>query len=74
MRGRFLRKYYQVKIYNFWDAITQQRTDGALVRLVTSVYESENFSDADARLQDFLRYIVPLVDEYIPGKNIEEQS
>jgi exosortase D (VPLPA-CTERM-specific) len=74
MRGRVLQKYYQVKMYNFWDSVTKQRTDGALVRLVTPVYANENLSDADARLQDFIRDIMPLVDEYIPGKNIEEQS
>jgi exosortase D (VPLPA-CTERM-specific) len=73
MRGRVLQKYYQVKIYNFWDAVTKQRTDGALVRLVTPVYANEKLADADARLQNFLRDIVPVVEEYIPGKNIEER-
>jgi exosortase D (VPLPA-CTERM-specific) len=74
MRGRVLRKYYQVKIYNLWDAITKQRTDGALVRLVTPVYESENLSEADARLQDFLRVIVPVLNEFIPGRELHSSS
>jgi exosortase D (VPLPA-CTERM-specific) len=74
MRGRVLQKYYQVKFYNFWDSITIQRTDGALVRLITPVYENEDLSDADARLQKFLRDIVPMVEEYIPGRKLHSSS
>jgi EpsI family protein len=74
MRGRVLQKYYQVKFYNFWDSITIQRTDGALVRLITPVYENEDLSDADARLQNFLRDIVPVVEEYIPGRKLHSSS
>jgi exosortase D (VPLPA-CTERM-specific) len=74
MRGRVLQKYYLVKMYNFWDAITKQRTDGALVRLVTPLYEGENLADADARLQGFLRDIVPVVEAYIPGRELHSSS
>jgi EpsI family protein len=41
MRGRILTKLYQVKIANFWDALTRQRTDGALVRIITPIYRDE---------------------------------
>jgi EpsI family protein len=37
-RGRILTNAYQLKLYTFWDALTQQRTDGALVRVITPVY------------------------------------
>ena len=70
VRGRILNNAYQLKIYNFWDAFTQQRTDGALVRLITSVYEDEKLEDAEKRLQDFVRDIVPVLEEYLPGKDI----
>jgi exosortase D (VPLPA-CTERM-specific) len=70
VRGRILYNAYQLKIYNFWDALTQQRTDGALVRLITSVYEDENLEDAEARMQDFVRDMAPVMEEYIPGKNL----
>jgi exosortase D (VPLPA-CTERM-specific) len=70
VRGRILNNAYQLKIYNFWDALTQQRTDGALVRLITSVYEDEELADAEKRLQNFVRNIVPVLEEYIPGKDI----
>jgi exosortase D (VPLPA-CTERM-specific) len=68
-RGRVLTNAYQLKVFAFWDALTRQRTDGALVRLITPVYESEKLEDAEARLQGFVRDIVPVLAEYIPGEN-----
>ena len=65
VRGRILNNVYQLKIYNFWDALTQQRTDGALVRLITSVYEDEKLEDAEKRLQSFVRDVVPVLEEYL---------
>ncbi|MGD9245341.1 MAG: EpsI family protein [Desulfobacterales bacterium] len=70
VRGRILYNAYQLKIYNFWDALTRQRTDGALVRLITRVYEDEKLEDAEKRLQNFVRDVVPVLEEYIPGKDI----
>jgi EpsI family protein len=69
-RGRILTNAYQLKIYAFWDALTKQRTDGALVRVITPVYDSEELKDAEARLQAFMSDIVPVLDEYIPGKDM----
>jgi len=66
-RGRILTNAYQLKIFAFWDALTKQRTDGALVRVITPVYEFEELKDAEARLQAFTREIVPVLDDYIPG-------
>lgn len=74
LRGRILSNAYQVKIYNFLDALTMQRTDGALIRLVTPVYENEKLADAEARLQGFVRAIVPVLNEYIPGKELVDSS
>jgi EpsI family protein len=69
-RGRILSNAYQLKIFAFWDDLTKQRTDGALVRLITPVSESEELKEADARLQGFVRLIVPVLAEYIPGEEI----
>jgi len=69
-RGRILSNAYQLKLYAFWDALTRQRTDGALVRLITPVSESEELDRADARLQAFARLIVPVLAEYVPGKDL----
>ena len=64
--GRILTNAYQLKLYTFWDALTKQRTDGALVRLITSVYDSEELADAEERLQGFARKIQPVLSEFLP--------
>lgn len=65
-RDRILTNAYALKFYNFWDALTRQRTDGALVRLVTPVYPDEQVEDAKARLTSFAGSIVPVLSEYLP--------
>jgi EpsI family protein len=65
-RGRILTNAYQLKIFAFWDALTKQRTDGALVRVITPVYDFEELADAEQRLQAFTGEIVPLLAEFIP--------
>ena len=67
-RGRILTNAYQLKLFAFWDALTMQRTDGALVRIITPVYESETVRDAEKRMQGFLRLMLPVLSEYIPGR------
>jgi hypothetical protein len=51
---------------NFWDALTRQGTDGALVRLITPVYPNESVDDADIRLIAFTKEIVPVLNEFLP--------
>ena len=70
VRGRILHNAYQLKIYNFWDALTKQRSDGALVRLITSVYDDETLKNAENRLQNFIRDVEPVLEEYLPGKDL----
>ena len=57
---------WEMKIFNFWDALTRQRTDGALVRLITPISANESAEDADRRLADFTQAIVPVLDEFLP--------
>jgi EpsI family protein len=59
---------FQLKAYTFLDALTRQRTDGALVRLITPVYDSEQAQDAEARLQRFSQEFVPVLTGFLPGK------
>lgn len=66
-RGRVLTNAWQLKLYTFWDALTRQRTDGALVRIITPVYPNERIESAEERLQAFTRQIVPVLDGYLPG-------
>jgi EpsI family protein len=68
-RGRILTNAYELKIYNFWDALVMKRTDGALIRVISPVVSSERIEDTDKRLQSFMRDIIPLLNEYIPASS-----
>jgi EpsI family protein len=65
-RDRVLTNAWELKLYNFWDALTRQRTDGALVRLITPVYPNETAAQAENRLTDFTRLILPVLNDYLP--------
>jgi len=65
-RGRILTNAYQLKIFAFWDALTRQRTDGAMVRVITPVHGFEELEEAEKRLQEFTREIVPVLGEFLP--------
>lgn len=66
-RGHDLTNEYHVKWMIFWDALTRNRTDGALVRLVTPVEPGEAVASADRRLTDFLRAVYPQVQTFVPS-------
>lgn len=66
-RGRVITNEYLVKWFIFWDALTRNRTDGALVRLITPLSLSETLDDADRRLGDFIRVMNPVLTEYVPN-------
>jgi EpsI family protein len=68
-RGRILHSLFELKFFAFWDALIRQRTDGALIRLITPLSELEPAEQGDQRLQEFTREILPLLAEYIPGQN-----
>ncbi|WP_240342557.1 exosortase C-terminal domain/associated protein EpsI [Methylococcus sp. EFPC2] len=65
-RGRLLTNEYVIKWYLFWDALTMNRTDGALVRLTTYAPKGEDLAAADRRLISFLKASSPELDKYIP--------
>ena len=65
-RGRDLTNEYLVKWYLLKDAVLRNRTDGALVRLVTPVPENEPAAAADARLAQFASRALPQLGEYLP--------
>ncbi len=66
MRGRMLTNAFQMKWFNFWDALTRQRTDGALVRVIVPVGEHEKAEKAEARLQGFIREMLPVLETFLP--------
>ncbi len=66
-RGRVITNEWLVKWYLFLDGLTKHRTDGALVRLSTSIGMGEEWADGDKRLMEFAEKVVPLLDDYIPN-------
>lgn len=66
-RGRRIANQYLMKSYLFEDALLRNRTDGALVRLVTPLPPDEDIATADRRLQTFARLVIPALKDYIPG-------
>lgn len=65
-RGRVITNEYMVKWYLFWDALTRNRSDGALVRLVTPVGPGQDITEVDRLLAGFARDISAELGEYIP--------
>ncbi len=48
------------------DALTKNRTDGAMVRLIMACKPDEDFTDADRRLTEFIKKLNPHLGAYIP--------
>ncbi len=66
-RGRHITNEYLAKWYIFWDSLTMNRTDGALVRVITVVPDASQIDAGDQRLQEFIRIAAPRLGYYIPG-------
>jgi EpsI family protein len=67
-RGRTISNEYVSKWYLLADAILENRTDGALVRLTTPLYPGEVEQSADSRLQSFIQELQPRLVGYLPGR------
>jgi exosortase D (VPLPA-CTERM-specific) len=65
-RNRQIANEYWSKWYLLVDAITMNRTDGALVRLVTEFHPGESEHAADDRLQSFIKDLQPNLKAYLP--------
>ena len=67
-RGRTIANEYLSKWYLLTDAIVENRTDGALVRVTTPLYPGEVEQNADNRLRSFIQELQPRLDGYLPGR------
>lgn len=65
-RGRRISNEYWMKWYLLQDALMRNRTDGALVRVVTALGPSEDVQRADERLQRLVRLAIPMLGSYVP--------
>jgi len=72
-RGRVITNEYLVKWFLFWDALTKNRTDGALVRLITFVAPHEDIETAEDRLSRFAADVAGVLEDYIPGDQATER-
>jgi EpsI family protein len=64
-RGRVIASEYSGKFWMVADAISRNRTDGALVRLITPMNDGEE--PARTRLESFTQLIFPRLDAIIPN-------
>jgi hypothetical protein len=55
------------KLYLLRDAIFKNRTDGALIRVITPLYPGENEAAGDARLHAFIVAMLPQLHGFLPG-------
>jgi EpsI family protein len=65
-RSRDITSEYAVKWYLLVDALLRNRTDGALVRLVTAAPAGSDLAAADARLARFAATLRPVLGPYLP--------
>jgi EpsI family protein len=65
--GRSVANDYLAKAYMMIDAIRWNRTDGALVRVVTPVSPTESLADAQQRAIGFTNQMTPLLPRFIPN-------
>ena len=63
-RGRVIASEYAAKFWMVTDAVSKNRTDGALVRVITPVANNE--AAAQARLVSFTQSLFPQLDQVIP--------
>jgi EpsI family protein len=66
-RGLKIANEYWSKLLLLRDALIENRTDGALVRLTTPIFAGEREAEADSRLQEFARIAVPALAPYLPA-------
>ncbi len=64
--GRSIPNEYVAKGYMVTDAIRMNRTDGALVRVITQVMPSESLQSAEARAIGFTQQMAPNLPRFIP--------
>lgn len=64
--GRSIANEYTAKFYLIADAMRLNRTDGALVRVITPIVPNEEVSAARKRAEEFTVRLAPLLPRFIP--------
>jgi len=64
--GRAVASEYWAKFYLVADSIRLNRSDGALVRVVTAFSNEKDLASAETRAEEFAAQMLPILDRYIP--------
>lgn len=64
--GRSVASEYWAKVYLVADAMRMNRTDGALVRIITPILSDSGEAQARARAESFARQLTPLLPRFVP--------
>jgi EpsI family protein len=64
--GRAVASEYWAKFYLVADSVRMNRSDGALVRVVTSFTDNNDLPTAESRAREFATQILPILDQFIP--------
>ena len=66
-RGRLMADGINMRLWLLWDMLTRQRSDGAMVRVMTEIRSGEQTADAEQRLSSFVNTaLAPELDKHIP--------
>jgi EpsI family protein len=65
-RERITTNEYKDRILLIWDAITKQRTDGALVRIVIPLKSSDGGEEIQCGIE-FIQKVIPILGDYLPS-------
>jgi EpsI family protein len=65
--GRSVASEYLARMYLVTDAMRMNRTDGALVRVITPIDPREETSAAKARAEGFTAQLMPTLPRFIPN-------
>ncbi len=64
--GRVVASEYWAKFYMVADSMRMNRSDGALVRILTPVSSEESAASAERRAADFAQLLMPKLSTYLP--------
>ncbi len=65
-RDRQITNEYLVKWYLFWDGVTRNRTDGALIRIMYPISQGQDVQEGDQIVQSFIKSTLPILSDFVP--------
>ena len=65
-QGRHIAWDFAAKFWLFWNGVTEGRTDGAMVRLLTPIGPDESDQDAEKRLQSVFLETIDVLPRFVP--------